>query len=63
LIEVADGHFHNSFVLATPAGEVAGAVRKSCPAWIEARWFKGRPGPHVIDTALGRIGVSICHEN
>ena len=63
LIEVADGHFHNSFVLATPAGEVAGVVRKSRPAWIEARWYKGRPGPHVIDTALGRIGVGICYEN
>ncbi len=63
LVEAAGDHFHNSFVLATPAGEVAGVVRKSRPAWIEARWYRGRPGPHVIDTTLGRIGVGICYEN
>ena len=63
LIEAAGDHFHNSFVLAAPSGEVAGVVRKSRPAWIEARWYRGRLGPHVIDTALGRIGVGICYEN
>lgn len=63
LVEAAGDHFHNSFVLATPTGEVAGVVGKSRPAWIEARWYRGRPGPHAIDTALGRIGVGICYEN
>jgi len=63
LIEAAGDHFHNSFVLATPAGDIAGVVRKARPAWLEARWYRGRSGPHVIGTALGRIGVGICYEN
>lgn len=63
IVEAAGAHFHNSFVLADPAGAVAGVVRKSRPAWIEARWYSGSPGSHHIDTALGRIGVGICYEN
>ena len=63
LIEAAGDHFHNSFLLATPGGEIAGVARKSRPAWVEARWYRGVRGPHVIDTAIGRIGVGICYEN
>lgn len=60
----ADGEdFYNTFVLASPEGMEAGRVRKQTPALHEARFFKGLVGPHVIDTALGRIGVGICYEN
>lgn len=60
----ADGdNFYNTFLLATPQGKLAGTVRKSDPAWVEARYYRGDLGPHVIDTAIGRIGVGICYEN
>jgi N-carbamoylputrescine amidase len=60
----ADGEdFFNTFVLATPDGQEAGRVRKQTPAAFEAFFTKGGPGPHVIDTELGKIGVGICYEN
>ncbi|MFA6021529.1 MAG: carbon-nitrogen hydrolase family protein [Rhodospirillales bacterium] len=60
----ADGHdFFNTFVLATPQGNVAGRVRKSPPASVEAYFFRAGTDPHYIDTELGRIGVGICYEN
>lgn len=60
----ADGaDFYNTFVLATPAGEVAGRVRKTPPASLEAFFYRAGGGPHVIETALGRLGVAICYEN
>lgn len=63
ILEADGGDFYNTFLLATPEGKLAGAVRKSDPAWIEARYYRGGAGPHVIDTAIGRIGVGICYEN
>lgn len=60
----ADGpDFFNSFVLATPQGAIAGRVRKSPPASVEAYFFRGGNDPHYIDTDIGRIGVGICYEN
>lgn len=60
----ADGSdFFNSFVLATPQGTIAGRVRKSPPASVEAYFFRAGTDPHVIDTEIGRIGVGICYEN
>lgn len=60
----ADGtDFFNSFVLATPQGNIAGRVRKSPPASVEAYFFRGGSDPHYIDTEIGRIGVGICYEN
>src|SRR5258708_3445209 len=60
----ADGaDFYDTFVLTTPAGEEAGRVRKQIPAGPEAYFFRGDVGPHVIATAIGKIGVGICAEN
>ena len=60
----ADGEdFFNTFVLTSPDGKEAGRVRKQTPAAFEAYFTKGAPGPHVIDTGLGRVGVGICYEN
>lgn len=60
----ADGpDFFNSFVLATPRGTIAGRVRKSPPASVEAYFFRAGTDPHYIDTEIGRIGVGICYEN
>ena len=60
----ADGEdFYDTFVLTTPEGEEAGRVRKALPAEGEAYFFRGYDNPHVIGTAIGRIGVGICAEN
>ncbi len=61
----ADGEdFYNTFVLAAPSGEVAGRVRKSPPASLEAYFYRaGGDNSHVIETAFGRAGVGICYEN
>ena len=60
----ADGEdFYNTFVLATPEGGEAGRVRKETPIAFEAFFTVGNPGPHVIETEIGKIGVSICYEN
>jgi len=62
-LEAEGEDFYNTFVLTTPEGEEAGRVRKQTPAAFEAFFTKGGEGPHVIDTALGKIGVGICYEN
>lgn len=60
----ADGHdFFNTFALATPQGKIAGRVRKSPPASVEAYFFRAGSDLHFIDTDIGRIGVGICYEN
>jgi N-carbamoylputrescine amidase len=61
-LQAEGGHFFNTFALAEPAGRIAGRVAKQHAPAVEAYFFRDRPGPHVIDTALGRIGVSICFE-
>lgn len=61
-LEAEKTDFFNSFVLATPAGEVAGRVRKAPPASAEAYFFRSGTDLHYIDTDLGRIGISICYE-
>lgn len=63
VLEVDGADFYNTFLLATPEGRLAGAVRKSDPAWVEARYYRGYRGTNIIDTAIGRIGVGICYEN
>jgi N-carbamoylputrescine amidase len=60
----ADGEdFYNTFVLASPQGEIAGRVRKNPPASFEAYFFRAGADRHWIDTPIGRIGVGICYEN
>lgn len=62
-LEVAGEDFYNTFVLAAPDGSVAGRVRKNPPASLEAFFYRGGDDSHVIETALGRIGIGICFEN
>ena len=60
----ADGeHFYNTFVLTAPDGSEAGRVRKQTSALVEAFFVRGYAGSHVIECALGRVGVGICYEN
>ncbi len=62
-LEADHDDFFNTFVLTTPAGTVAGRVRKSPPASFEAYFYRGGHDAHIIETELGRIGVGICYEN
>jgi N-carbamoylputrescine amidase len=60
----ADGEdFYNTFALASPGGTIAGTVRKSPPASLEAFFYRAGEGSHVIETEFGRVGVGICYEN
>lgn len=52
-LEVEGEDFYNAFVLVTPGGEIAGRVRKSPPASLEAYFYRAGNDPHVIETALG----------
>jgi N-carbamoylputrescine amidase len=61
-LEAEGEDFWNTFVLATPDATEAGRVRKEFPSMFEARVFRGDPGPHVIATALGNIGIAICFD-
>ena len=61
-LETDGDDFFNTFVLTTPEGNEAGRVRKQFPSIGEAFFFKGEPGSHVIETALGKIGVGICFD-
>jgi N-carbamoylputrescine amidase len=61
-LEAEASNFYNSFVLADPDGLIAGRVRKNPPASAEAYFFTAGDDLHFIDTAIGRIGVSICYE-
>lgn len=62
-LEAEGKDFYNSFVLANPEGKLCGRVRKNPPASIEAYFYKAGSDRHVIESGLGRIGVSICYEN
>lgn len=62
-LEASGDDFFNTFVMTGPDGREAGRVRKQVPADAEAYFFKGEIGSHVIETAIGRIGVGICAEN
>jgi N-carbamoylputrescine amidase len=62
-LEADEADFYDTFVLTTPQGEEAGRVRKQVPAGPEAYFFRGDVGSHIIDTAIGKIGVGICAEN
>jgi N-carbamoylputrescine amidase len=61
--EASGADFYDTFVLTAPSGDEAGRVRKQIPAGAEAYFFRGDVGPHVISTAIGKIGVGICAEN
>lgn len=62
-LEAEGEDFYNSFVLASPEGKLIGRVRKNPPASIEAYFYRAGADRHVIETAIGRIGVGICYEN
>jgi N-carbamoylputrescine amidase len=62
-LEAEGEDFYNTFILAAPGGQLAGRVRKSPPASLEAFFYRAGTDAHVLETEIGRIGVGICYEN
>jgi N-carbamoylputrescine amidase len=62
-LEASGTDFYDTFVLTAPSGDEVGRVRKQIPAGPEGYFFRGDVGPHVISTAIGKIGIGICAEN
>jgi N-carbamoylputrescine amidase len=62
-LEAEGEEFYNAFVLSGPKGKLLGSVRKNPPASVESYFYKAGSDSHVIETELGRLGVSICYEN
>lgn len=62
-LEVRGEDFFNTFALASPAAEIVGRVGKAHPCSLERCIFAPSPGPQVIATELGRVGVAICYDN
>jgi N-carbamoylputrescine amidase len=61
-LEASGEDFFNTFALMKPDGSVAGRVRKQSLPGFEGWFFRSCPGPRVIETEIGRIGVGICHD-
>ncbi len=59
-VEVDGEDFYNSYAMGTPDGQIAGVVRKTMA---ETACFRSSNGSHVINTAIGRIGIGICADN
>lgn len=58
LVAAEGEDFYNTYLITGPDGKVAGRVRKTQTEYII---FKaGALSSHIIDTAIGRIGVGIC---
>lgn len=55
-----NGHLYNRFYLCDPNGELCGYAQKENG---EAYCFKRGEGVYVINTSLGRLGVSICGDS
>jgi N-carbamoylputrescine amidase len=62
-LEARGEDFYNTFILASPDQGILGRVGKDHPCSLEAYTFRPKPGPQVIDTPLGRIGVAICYDS
>jgi N-carbamoylputrescine amidase len=52
--------FVNTFLLASPDGQITG---RACKAHAEANVFRRGRHEHLITTPIGRIGVGICADN
>jgi len=61
-----EGEVYNSVALVAPDGEVAGVYRKTHLFPTERRggggWSTPGDAPVVVDTALGKIGLTICYD-
>jgi predicted amidohydrolase len=60
----ADGKIRNRAPFIAPSGTIAFQDKQSMTRFEAEEWgITGGNGPQVFDTALGRIGVSICYDS
>lgn len=60
----ADGQIRNRAPFIAPSGALAFQDKQAMTRFEAEEWgIAGGAGPHVFDTALGRIGVSICYDS
>ncbi|MBN1423094.1 carbon-nitrogen hydrolase family protein [Candidatus Fermentibacteria bacterium] len=60
MTETDGADFFNAYLITAPDGEIAGHIRETMA---EAYCFKRSKGSHIVDTAIGRIGIGICADN
>jgi predicted amidohydrolase len=60
LVETDGPDFFDTFVVCTPAGEIAG---RACKANAESHVFLRGRGADIVDTSLGRLGIAIRADN
>ncbi|MBN9305441.1 MAG: hypothetical protein BGO82_03025 [Devosia sp. 67-54] len=59
---VADGTYYDAQLVFSPEGKRVATYRKVHLFSAEREWYGAGDTPVVIDTALGRIGLSICYD-
>ncbi len=57
-----EGRFFDALVLLGPDGERLGLYRKAHLFAAERRWYTPGGAPVVVETALGRLGLTICYD-
>lgn len=62
LVLAEGGRFYDAQALSSPGGDVLGIYRKVHLFAAERQWYAAGDAPLVVDTALGRIGMTICYD-
>ncbi|WP_422026622.1 carbon-nitrogen hydrolase family protein [Roseovarius sp.] len=58
----ADGAFYDAQLLFSPEGERIATYRKTHLFSAEREWFSAGDAPMVVETPIGRIGMSVCYD-
>ncbi len=62
LVVAEGGRFFDAQALFSPGGELLALYRKVHLFAAERQWYAAGEAPLVVDTALGRIGMTICYD-
>lgn len=57
-----DGKFYDAQLMYSPNGDRIATYRKTHLFSAEREWFAAGSEPMVVDTPLGRIGMSVCYD-
>jgi len=56
------GRYHDAQVLLSPAGAPLAVYKKAHLFAAERRWYAPGDAPMVVETAIGRLGLTICYD-
>lgn len=62
VVESEGGRFYDAQQLFAPDGALLATYRKAHLFASEREWFSAGDAPMVVDTAIGRIGMTICYD-